>query len=137
MLSDSGGTRDAAPSRPTSRQIGDIGERLARVHLESRGYRVVESNYRSRWGEVDLIARLGPVWAFVEVRTRRSVAYGSPEESLTAAKAQRLIYTAQQYLERNALDSAETQWRIDLIAINLGAGSRVLSIHHLENVVQA
>ena len=97
----------------------------------------MDANYRSRWGEVDLIARRGPVWVFVEVRTRRIVAYGSPEESLTATKAQRLIYTAQHYLSANALDSAETEWRIDLIAVHLGAGSRVLDIRHLENVVEA
>ena len=136
-MSDAGAARDAGASHPSSRQTGDIGERLARVHLESRGYRVVEANYRSRWGEIDLIARRGPVWVFVEVRTRRSNAYGSPEESLTEAKAQRLTHTAEHYLESKALDSAETEWRIDLIAINLGAGSRVLNIHHLENVVEA
>ena len=137
MSNDVGASHDGGASRPSPRELGDIGERLARIHLESKGYRLVDANYRSRWGEVDLIARRGPVWVFVEVRTRRSNAYGSPEESLTATKAQRLTYTAQHYLTSNALDSAETQWRIDLIAVHLGPGNRVLTIHHLENVVQA
>ncbi len=119
-----------------ARRIGDIGERLARSHLEARGYRVVDANYRCRWGEVDLIARDGSVWVFVEVRTRRSESHGTPEESLTTAKARRLTLTAQDYLERRVGYPNEIDWRIDLVAINLGPGRRVLSINHLENVVE-
>lgn len=127
---------DALMSNVSPHQIGDIGERLARVHLEAKGYRVVDANYRCRWGEVDLIARHGPVYVFVEVRTRRGDAHGLPEESVTSGKARRLTLTAQHYLQRHTLDSSETQWRIDLVSIRLGPGHRVLSIRHLENVVQ-
>ena len=119
----------------TPRQIGDIGERLARRHLEAKGYRVVASNYRCRWGEVDLIARDGQVWVFVEVRTRRSRAYGAPEESLTADKGRRLTLTAQHFLAETEAASTEPDWRIDLVAISLGPGRRVQDIRHLENVV--
>ena len=119
----------------SSRRIGEIGEELARHHLEAKGYRVVATNYRRRWGEVDLIARDGPEWVFVEVRTRRSVAYGGPEESLTETKKQRLALAAQDYLHETGQSSAEAQWRIDLVAIRLGSGRRVLSIQHLTNVV--
>jgi len=120
----------------TPHQVGGVGERLARSHLEARGYRIVEANYRCRWGEIDLIAREGPVWVFVEVRTRRSVAFGIPEESLTESKARRLMLTAQDYLRRQAAASSEAQWRIDLIAIRLGRGQRVLDVRHLENIVE-
>lgn len=115
--------------------IGRIGEGLARGHLEAKGYRIVATNYRCRWGEVDLIARDGPAWAFVEVRARRSDAYGTAEESLTEVKAERLALTAQDFLARQAAASVEVEWRIDLVAIRLGPGRRVLSIRHLENVV--
>ena len=120
---------------PSPRQIGQAGEQIARFHLEARGYRIVARNYHSRWGEIDLVARQGAVWVFVEVRTRRSAAYGTPEESLTDAKAQRLALAAQDYLERTGANCADTDWRIDLVAIRLGPNRRVLSIHHLENVV--
>lgn len=116
--------------------IGRIGERLARSHLEAKGYRIVATNYRCRWGEIDLIARDGPAWVFVEVRARRSAAYGVPEESVTEGKAERLILTAQDYLDRHAAASAEVEWRIDLVAIRLGTGRRVLDIRHLENAVE-
>ena len=131
-------TPDDGPGRAgiTPQQVGSVGERLARFHLEAKGCRVVAANYRCRWGEVDLIARDGPVWVFVEVRTRRSDAYGSPEESVTESKARRLMLTAQDYLRRQTGASSEAQWRIDLVAVNLGPGRRVLSIRHLENIVE-
>ena len=118
------------------RQVGDIGERLARSHLEAKGCRIVAANYRCRWGEVDLVARDGPVWAFVEVRTRRSNAYGGPEESITADKLARLTLAAQDFLDKHTAASADTEWRIDLVAIRLGPGRRVLSIHHLPNIAE-
>lgn len=117
------------------RRIGEIGEELARHHLEARGYRVVATNYRCRWGEVDLIVRDGLEWVFVEVRTRRSGAYGSPEESLTETKKRHLALAAQDFLSRHEETGADPEWRIDLVAIRLGAGRRVLSIQHLTNVV--
>ena len=115
--------------------IGRIGERLARGHLEAKGYRIVASNYRCRWGEVDLVAHAGTVWAFVEVRTRRSAAYGNPEESITPGKARRLTLTARHFLAQRTTATTEAEWRIDLVAIRLGPGRRVLSIDHLENVI--
>ena len=127
--------RDAAAL--SSHRIGAIGEELARHHLESKGYRVVVTNYRCTWGEVDLIARDGPEWVFVEVRTRRNAAYGSPEESVTPAKARRLTLTAQDFLRQRVAPSANLEWRIDLVAILLGPNRRVLSINHLENIVEA
>ncbi len=117
--------------------VGRIGERIARHHLEGKGYRVVDANYQCRWGEVDLIARDGSVWVFVEVRTRRSAAYGSPEESVTPAKARRLTLTAQDFLRQRVAASANLEWRIDLVAIRLGPNRRILSINHLENIVEA
>ncbi|MCY4415424.1 MAG: YraN family protein [Chloroflexi bacterium] len=123
-------------TRHSSTRTGNIGEHLARVHLETHHYRVLETNYRCRWGEVDLIVERGPFLVFVEVKTRRSNAFGSPEEALTAEKARRLVLTAQHYLERHSLNSAENQWRIDLIAIRMGPDGRVLNIQHMENVVE-
>ncbi|MDE2684120.1 MAG: YraN family protein [Chloroflexota bacterium] len=133
--------RDPASQDPVPQDIGRIdvgriGERIARHHLQGKGYRIVDANYQCQWGEVDLIARDGPVWVFVEVRARRSAAYGSPEESVTPAKARRLTLTAQDFLRRRVADSSNLQWRIDLVAIRLGPNRRVLSVNHLENIVE-
>lgn len=128
---DNGATRRPALS---PQDIGRIGERLARSHLEARGYAVIAANYRCRWGEIDLIARDGPVWAFVEVRTRRSNAYGSPEESVTPAKLERLTLAAQDYLAQHTANTAAIQWRIDLIAVRLGPNRSIRDIRHLPNI---
>ena len=129
--------RDPMPQDAGRIDVGRVGERIARHHLQGKGYRIVDANYQCRWGEVDLIALDGPVWVFVEVRARRSSAYGSPEESVTPAKARRLTLTAQDFLSRRVAAFANLEWRIDLVAIRLGPNRRVLSINHLENIVEA
>ncbi len=121
--------------RVTPHEIGRIGEELARTHLEAKGYRIVATNFRCRWGEIDLIARDGREWVFVEVRTRRSGTYGGPEESITESKARHLILTAQDFLAQCSEAGADPDWRIDLVAIRLGAGRRVISIEHMMSVV--
>ncbi len=105
-------------------RLGREGERLARQYLEGAGYRVVAANYRCLWGEIDLIAWDGAELVFVEVRSRRSSGYGSPEESITPEKMERLLATAQDYLQNRLpeLGRGEIDWRIDLIGIRFYAG---------------
>ena len=103
---------------PSARsRLGAQGERIAAAHLETCGLVVSERNYRTRYGEIDLIARDGEQIVFTEVRTRRSAAYGTPEESLTPRKQARLVKAALAYIEERSLHA--TPWRIDLVAITL------------------
>ena len=88
---------------------------------------------RSRWGEVDIVAQSGEEMVFVEVKTRRGAAYGTPEESVTATKSQRLIATAQDYLQKNGLEQA--LWRVDVVSIRLDEQGKLLEVNHLENAV--
>src|SRR3989304_1696744 len=69
------------------RALGDFGERVARAHLEAKGYRVLATNFRVREGEVDIVAERGGVVAFVEVKTRRGDAMGSAVEAVDARQA--------------------------------------------------
>jgi putative endonuclease len=102
--------------------------------LEGKGYTVKATNFRSRWGEVDIVARLGEEMVFVEVRTRRGAEFGTPEESVTATKSRRLVATAQHYLEQNGLE--QSSWRIDLVSIHLDPSGKLLEVNHLENAVE-
>jgi len=113
--------------------LGQWGEAHARRYLEGQGYTVSDTNYRSRWGEVDIVARQGGELVFVEVRTRRGSGFGTPEESVTAAKSRRLIATAQDYLQKRGLE--RSAWRIDLVSIHLDSGGKLLEVNHLENAV--
>ena len=128
---------------PTPRtRLGNRGEELARQYLERQGYRVVARNYRCAWGEIDLVAQEGEELVFVEVRTRRGDAFGTPEESITPAKARHLVASAQEYLQERGPENAP--WRIDFIGIRLDprpdqrqeAGRSSPRIHHLKHAVE-
>ena len=120
---------------PTPRsRLGLWGEELASQFLGKKGYHILATNYRCRWGEVDIVARDGEELVFVEVRTRRSTGYGAPEESLTAAKIRRLLATCRRYLQQYS--NAETGWRIDLICIRLGPDRGLPQIDHICHAVQ-
>lgn len=110
------------------RRIGQLGEDMAAQAIEQRGYQVVERNWRGgRAGEVDIVARDGDCWVFVEVKTRRGHRAGLPEEALTPRKAERLANLARIYLAEHDLDRVD--WRIDLVAIELGRDERVLRVN--------
>ena len=111
-------------------RLGDWGERHAEAHLAAQGMRVLDRNFRTRYGEVDLVARDGEEIVFVEVRTRRSRSYGTPEESVTAAKRRRLALAAQQYLQERGLDGQP--WRVDLVAVHLSGDTP--SVNHLRGI---
>ncbi len=119
-------------------RLGQWGETQARLHLEAQGYALLATNYRCRWGEVDIVARQGQELVFVEVKTRRGSDFGIPEESITPAKAQHLAATAQDYLQTQLQpsDAANASWRIDLVSVHLDKNGKLQRISHLENVVE-
>lgn len=89
---------------PTPRsRLGKSAEIAAAAELGRRGYRIIASNYSCRAGEIDLIAEHDDSLVFVEVRCKRSNAFGTPAESVTPAKQHKLIATAEHYLEANNL----------------------------------
>ncbi|HZP26134.1 MAG TPA: YraN family protein [Dehalococcoidia bacterium] len=113
--------------------LGDFGERLAQQHLLAHGYDVIESNYRIPEGEIDLIARRDGTLVFVEVRTRRGQAMGTPTESVTPRKQTRLVAATRTYLQRFGDDPPDH--RIDVIAVALAPDGRLLELEHLEAAV--
>ena len=116
-------------------RLGKWGKEHARRYLEGKGYKVSATNYRCRWGEVDIVANDGEELVFIEVRTRRGATFGTCEESVTAAKSRRLVATAQDYLQKHGLE--QPQWRIDLVGIHLDGTGKLLGINHLENAVES
>ena len=114
-------------------RLGSLGESLARRMLEGKGYVIVETNYRCRWGEIDIVAQQGQELVFVEVRTRSGDDMGTPEESLTRLKTGHLIAAAETYLQ--SLPEVPANWRIDLVSVRM-AGVKLQSIRHLENAVE-
>ncbi len=97
--------------------LGARGEDIAAELLRARGYTIEGRNYHCRYGELDLICRHDSAIVFCEVKSRRSAAYGVPEEALTARKLTRLTLAAQTYLAEHDLEDAD--WRFDVVAIEL------------------
>jgi putative endonuclease len=99
--------------------VGKAGEEAAVQYLCDHGYRILERNYRCRFGEIDLIARDGRTLAFVEVKTRRSQNYGPAAAAVTAEKQRHLIKASQVYLiqRKNAAELC----RFDVVTIEMDA----------------
>lgn len=117
------------------KNLGDSIERVAALALQARGYRILARNFRTRTGELDLIAADADGIAFIEVRARRGSAFGAPEESLTPRKRERLVFLAQQYLERNPT-LADCAWRIDLVAVEIDRTGRLVRLDVIKNAVE-
>ncbi len=107
------------------RATGDVFEDRALAHLERAGLKLVERNYRTRFGEIDLIMREGEVLVFVEVRYRRGRGFGSAADSVTARKQARLVRAAHGYLAAHPGDATRA-CRFDLVAFD-GQAARPLA----------
>ena len=115
----------------TRRALGDFGEKYARAHLVKSGYAILATNVRLASGEIDIVARDGDELVFVEVRTRRGDRFGSPEESVTPAKLERLANLGHEYV---AAHGPIADWRIDVVALDVDRAGRVSRIEVLKNV---
>ncbi|MBI4188221.1 MAG: YraN family protein [Chloroflexi bacterium] len=124
--------RRACPER-SRRNTGILGEKLAQDFLKKRGYRILETNYRCPQGEIDIIARHKDSLVFIEVRTKTSLEFGSPEESITAIKRNHLRATASHYVQDHA--DLPQQWRIDFVAVELNEKGKLSRIEVIENAV--
>lgn len=114
------------------REVGILGEKIAVDYLSKQGYRVLETNFRCREGEIDIVAKKDDFLVFVEVRTRRSTSFVTPEESVTPSKIERLITLGQTYIESH--QDLPPSWRIDVVAVELTPEARVSRIGLFENV---
>ncbi len=115
-----------------SRLLGDRGERAAARYLRERGLRVLLRGYRTRQGEIDLIARDGPVLVFVEVKARRR---GVPAEAVTLEKQRRLTLAALRFLRQN--DLLDQRCRFDVVSVVWPEGRSRPEIEHLPNAFEA
>ncbi|OHB33860.1 MAG: YraN family protein [Desulfuromonadaceae bacterium GWC2_58_13] len=100
--------------------LGRWGEDQAVVYLRRQGLKIIERNLRTPVGEIDIIARHGRTLVFIEVKTRRSLAYGTPQEAVGPVKQRQILRAAQWYLAD--IGAVGTQSRFDVIAILAGNG---------------
>jgi putative endonuclease len=114
-------------------RLGALGEQLAAEHLVRRGFEIVERNFRTRWGELDIIAFDGRTLAFCEVKTRKATPAGvSPLDGVRSLKRAQVRKMAARWLiERTDRPRADTL-RFDAIGVTVDRAGRLLSLEHLE-----
>jgi putative endonuclease len=111
-------------------QTGKLAERLAREYLEKEGYSITGTNWRCPEAEIDIIAQKDGETVFVEVRAKSSADFGSPAESITHRKQEKLITAAGRYMSE--IGDTAADWRIDFIGIEFQSGG-----HRLEHIPHA
>ena len=105
--------------------LGRRGELKAKKYLKKAGYKILESNFATRFGEIDLIAKKDGVICFVEVKTRKNIDFGYPAEAVGKVKQEKYVIVANEYLQRKGL--TDKICRFDVIEV-LGG-----EINHIEN----
>jgi putative endonuclease len=117
-----------------NRALGGAGERLAARHLHREGHRILERNWRSGSGEIDVISALpdGTV-VFTEVKTRRGEGHGSPLEAVDAVKRGRIMRASNDYLRRWRLETRSV--RYDLIGVLLTEEGALVEIEHVPGII--
>ena len=119
------------------RRLGDIGENIACVFLEKRGFEIIERNYLRKWGEIDIVARKGKVIRFIEVKAVSRVTLDQkdnyrPEDNMHPWKLKRLARAMQTYLLEKKLDC---DWQLDLITVKINEITRQARVELVENIV--
>jgi putative endonuclease len=110
--------------------IGAWGEQEAANYLSGLGYEIPGRNIRTQHGEIDLIAQLGEITCFVEVRTLSSSRFAHPEETITRRKQTHMLEAVKDYTQSHEIDC----WQIDAVAVEGKPGDRP-AITHFENVI--
>lgn len=112
-----------------NRETGRLAEDLATQHLRKKGYEILERNFSNRFGEIDIIAKDKEVLVFVEVKAKKGVDFGLPEEMVNPRKLSKVRHMAEVYLSGRTLPC-----RIDVVAVVLGQNDEVIRLTHYENV---
>ncbi len=125
-----------------SKQVGELGEQIARDYLEERGYKILDRNYKEQvkfgpgFGEIDIIAKNKDVIVFVEVKTLRQTnsEIFEPEDRVNFYKQRKLVKLAELWLSKKKIP-LDTKWQIDVVSIKLNLALRKAEINYFENVV--
>lgn len=114
--------------------FGKESEAVAVEHLKKAGYRILEQNYRTRLGEIDIIARDKKTLVFVEVKARRSYSFGNPKAAVTPRKQRKISMVALSYLK--AVGQERARARFDVVAVTAYAGEEKPVVEIIKNAFE-
>ena len=112
-----------------NKTIGFLGESMACSYLEKNGYQILEKNWGNKWGEIDIIAKVGQTIVYVEVKTKTGQNYGRPEQMVNPRKLRQIERMASVYSA-----GINAPKRIDVIAVLLTRDKKLQSINHYQAV---
>lgn len=119
-------------------QAGKTGENLALKYLLSKGYRLIEANWRHRWGEIDLIVSKNDRLVFVEVKLKKSDRFGSPEEMIDRRKIYQITQAALVFLQHNPqYQQLFPHYQIDAVCLVVDQDFNITRLNHWENVADS
>lgn len=118
----------------TKQYIARLGEKITESFLVSRGFRILEKNYNTPFGEIDLVAERDGFVVFVEVKTRTSSRFGPPLASITSTKKWHILKNCQYYLLSRGL--CETPCRIDAVGVVLDDDYVFRKLEHVKNAIE-
>lgn len=115
-----------------NKDIGNYGENLACEYLKENNYIILKRNYRSKIGEIDILASKSKILYVFEVKTRYSFKFGAPRECINKIKKRNIIATAQKYICENKLYKNNVEF--DLIEVRLNYQNDQFAINHIKNI---
>ena len=115
-----------------NKDFGAKGENIVVNHLKNKGYQIIGRNIRSRWGEIDIIARKQHKLVFIEVKSRNSLVKGEPYEAITYFKKKSLKRAIQYYLLQNKYKDYKLS--IDMVAVIFDQSTGLNDVKHYENI---
>ena len=117
-------------------KIGKWGENIAVSYLQDKGYKILNRNYSTRAGEIDIITQVyedGETYlVFIEVKTRTTLTFGNPEDGVTGRKKDHILKAINIFLDEN--ENLDLPWQIDVLAIQKLSPEKPPNIQHFENV---
>ena len=117
-------------------KLGKYGEEFAAEYLKKNKYKILERNYKNRYGEIDIIACKNKVTVFVEVKTRFSSRYGSPYEAVDFYKQRRIINSAKAYLVKKGQFYSDVRFDvIEVYGAIADGGFELDTVNHIENAI--
>jgi putative endonuclease len=120
---------------PDKKKLGEQGELIARRYLKKKGYKIIESNYKRKWGELDIIAKKKNKLFFFEVKYGSKASCFLPESRVNRQKKRQLVKMAHLYLTEKEIPP-DTPCQIDILGINLSPDGKSVEIRHYENAVE-
>lgn len=110
-----------------NKKLGNFGELIAEYYLKLKGYKILERNFLVKGGEIDIIAEKNKTTVIVEVKTRKNLSYGDPEDAVNYYKKKNIIYAVKNYLKRSGREDRKI--RFDVIGIVF----RPFKIRHIKD----